>query len=63
MTTISAFVERPPKTHRELIDTFESLAKNYGGDLGCLIMGEIVALQDHIEALEQRLERLEAKRR
>jgi len=63
MTTISAVVERPPKTHRELIDAFAVLSKEYGNDVGCLIMGEIVALQDHIEALEQRLEKLEAKRR
>jgi hypothetical protein len=56
-------LQRPPKTHQELIDLFAGLSKEYGNDIGALIMGEVVALQDHIEALELRLEKLEAKRR
>lgn len=63
MTTISALVQRPPKTHQELIDAFAALSKAYGGDIGLLIAGEINELQEQIAELEERIAKLEAKRR
>jgi hypothetical protein len=63
MTTVTAMVERPPKTHAELIDLFATLSKEYGGDLGLLVAGEIVELQETIAALEERIAKLEMKKR
>jgi hypothetical protein len=64
MTAISAaLVERPRKTERELLDAFALLSKEYGNDLGLLVMGEICELQEQIAGLEERLLLLEAMKR
>jgi hypothetical protein len=59
--SVTALQQRPPKSHRELLDAFSALSKSYGNDIGVLIMGEIVELQENIQMLEQRIEALEMK--
>jgi Phage capsid family len=57
-------LQRPPKhDHRELIDLFSSLSRSYGGDIGALIAGELIELQETINALEERIARLEATKK
>jgi hypothetical protein len=63
MTTISAFVERPSKrTNDELLEIFADYKRRYG-DLGIMFMALHIENKDRIAALEERLAKLEAKRK
>jgi hypothetical protein len=64
--TVSAFVERPPqpkRTNNDLLEIFADCKRRYGSDLGLMFMSLILDGEDRIASLEQRLEKLEAKRR
>lgn len=63
MTTISAFVEQPSKrTNNELLEIFADYKRQYG-DLGLMFMALHIENEDRIAALEERLAKLEQKRR
>lgn len=64
MTTISAFVDQRPskRTNNELLEIFADYKAQYG-DLGIMFLSLHIENKDRIEALEERLAKLEAKRR
>ena len=47
----------------DLLEIFADCKRRYGDDLGLMFMALHVELEDRVAALEQRLAKLEAKRR
>jgi hypothetical protein len=64
MTTISAFVERPKRfSSARLIDVFDEYKRLYGGDIGLMLVAMNLELQERIISLEDRVVKLEGRRR
>jgi hypothetical protein len=60
MMNVTTLQRQPKHDHRELIDLFGTLMREHGHDLGALIAGELLELEEKLSAIEERISRLES---